>query len=176
MNTLDLEAHFGCNGIFGNATRPILCSMIVLASVSGLFGAAALTRLFGLAKEIASFSLLSRHIASALAMVTGSILGPDVSLSASIAILGWWSLGRQLFGASILEFWRIKCPVARGGMAIGAASHGLGTAAISHEKDTFPFAAIAMTLVASFSVVLEYYSDQPRRPRLPILQHPELEY
>jgi putative effector of murein hydrolase len=123
---------------------------IVVASASGLFGTAALTRLFGLAK-IASLSLLSRHITSALAMVTGSILGADISLTVSIAILTGL-LGAN-FGASILDFWRIKCPVARG-LAIGAASHGLGTAAISHEKDAFPFAAIAMTLVASFSAVL----------------------
>jgi putative effector of murein hydrolase len=47
---------------------------IVVASVSGLFGTAALTRLFGLAK-IASLSLLSRHITSVLAMMMGSILG-----------------------------------------------------------------------------------------------------
>jgi putative effector of murein hydrolase len=123
---------------------------ILVASISGLFGTAALTRLFGLAK-IASLSLLSRHITSALAMVTGSILGADISLTVSIAILTGL-LGAN-FGASILDFWRIKCPVARG-LAIGAASHGLGTAAISHEKDAFPFAAIAMTLVASFSAVL----------------------
>jgi putative effector of murein hydrolase len=123
---------------------------IVVASVSGLFGTAALTRLFGLAK-IASLSLLSRNITSALAMVTGSILGADISLTVSIAILTGL-LGAN-FGASILDSWSIKCPVARG-LAIGAASHGLGTAAISHEKDAFPFAAIAMTLVASFTAVL----------------------
>ena len=80
MDALDLEAHIRCNGIFGNATRPILCSIIVLASVSGLFGTTALTRLFGLAKEIASLSLLPRHIASALAIGTASILGPEISL------------------------------------------------------------------------------------------------
>ena len=37
---------------------------------------------------------------------------------------------------------------------MGAAGHGLGTAAISKEPDAFPFAAIAMALNAALSTVI----------------------
>jgi putative effector of murein hydrolase len=36
---------------------------------------------------------------------------------------------------------------------MGAAAHGLGTAAIVNEKDAFPFAAISMALTASAATV-----------------------
>ena len=39
-------------------------------------------------------------------------------------------------------------------LGIGAAAHGLGTAAFANEKDAFPFAAIAMALTASACTVL----------------------
>jgi LrgB-like family len=47
----------------------------------------------------------------------------------------------------------IKDAVARG-LGIGAAAHGLGTAAFANEEDAFPFAAIAMALTASACTVL----------------------
>lgn len=39
------------------------------------------------------------------------------------------------------------------GMGIGAAAHGLGTAAFVDEKDAFPFAAIAMALTGAGATV-----------------------
>lgn len=52
------------------------------------------------------------------------------------------------FGASILDSFGIKDAVARG-LGIGAAAHGLGTAAFVNEEDAFPFAAISMALTAT---------------------------
>jgi len=46
----------------------------------------------------------------------------------------------------------IRDAVARG-LGMGAAAHGLGTAAIVNEKDAFPFAAISMALTASAATV-----------------------
>ena len=47
----------------------------------------------------------------------------------------------------------VRSPVARG-LAMGAAGHGLGTAAMAEEPEAFPFAAIAMALNAALSTVL----------------------
>jgi putative effector of murein hydrolase len=126
---------------------------IGVSTFGGLFGTAALIRLFrlGAISKAIGLSLISRNITSALAMVSGSVLGADVCLSVSIAILTGL-LGAN-FGASILDKWNITDPVARG-LAIGASSHGLGTAAIKDEKDAFPFAAISMALTASISTVI----------------------
>ena len=53
------------------------------------------------------------------------------------------------FGAAALDAIKCKDPVARG-LTMGAAGHGLGTAAMSaSEPDAFPFAAIAMALNAA---------------------------
>ena len=40
------------------------------------------------------------------------------------------------------------------GLAMGAAGHGLGTAATAPEKEAFPFAAISMALTGALSTVL----------------------
>ena len=57
------------------------------------------------------------------------------------------------FGATILNALGISDAVARG-LGIGAAAHGLGTAAFANEEDAFPFAAISMALTASACTVL----------------------
>lgn len=40
------------------------------------------------------------------------------------------------------------------GLSVGTASHGLGTAAMTPEKEAFPFAAVGMALGGSLSTVL----------------------
>ncbi len=57
------------------------------------------------------------------------------------------------FGRAVLDTLGVESPVARG-LAMGAAGHGLGTAAMAEEKEAFPFAAIAMALNAALSTVL----------------------
>jgi len=118
----------------------------LVSSLGGLYGTAAAVRLLGIANPTIRLSLLSRNITSPLAMAIASILGADVSLAVTIVVLT--GLFGANFGASILDAVGIKDAVARG-LGIGAAAHGLGTAAFANEKDAFPFAAIAMALTAS---------------------------
>jgi len=124
---------------------------VTVSSVGGLFGTAAMVRCLGIKNPAFRLCMLSRNITSALAMAIAGILGADVSLAVSVAILT--GLIGANFGASILDRAGIKDAVARG-MGIGAASHGLGAAAFVNEEDAFPFAAIAMALTASVSAML----------------------
>lgn len=122
-----------------------------VSSLGGLYFTAAAVRLLGIGNTSIRLSLLSRNITTPLAMAIASILGADVSLAVTIVVLT--GLFGANFGASILDAFGIKDAVARG-LGIGAAAHGLGTAAFANEKDAFPFAAIAMALTASACTVL----------------------
>ena len=128
-----------------------VAAAIIVASLGGLFGTALAVRLLDIGSPTLRLSLLSRNITSPLAMAIAAILGADVSLAVSMVVVTGL-LGAN-FGASILDAVGIKDAVARG-LGIGAAAHGLGTAAFTSEKDAFPFAAIAMALTASACTVL----------------------
>ncbi len=123
----------------------------MVASFGGLYGTAAAVRLLDITNPTMRLSLLSRNITSPLAMAIASILGADASLAVTIVVLT--GLFGANFGASILDAAGINDAVARG-LGIGAAAHGLGTAAFSNEKDAFPFAAIGMALTASACTIL----------------------
>jgi putative effector of murein hydrolase len=122
-----------------------------VSTLGGLFGTALAVRLLGIGNPSLRLSLLSRNITSPLAMAIAGILGADESLAVSMVVVTGL-LGAN-FGASILTAFGIKDAVARG-LGIGAAAHGLGTAAFVNEKDAFPFAAIGMALTASASTVV----------------------
>jgi putative effector of murein hydrolase len=132
--------------------KEVATAVIVGSTAGGLFGTALLVRLVNLASSTISLSLLPRNITSPLAMAIATLLGgADVSLAVSMVVVSGL-LGAN-FGASILDKLGINDPVARG-LGIGAAAHGLGTAAFANEPDAFPFSAIAMALTASLSTVL----------------------
>mmetsp|Transcript_12605 Transcript_12605/g.20306 ORF Transcript_12605/g.20306 Transcript_12605/m.20306 type:complete len:538 (+) Transcript_12605:104-1717(+) len=122
-----------------------------MSAVGGLFGTALAVRLLGLASAELRLSLLPRNITSALAVAIAEIVGANKSLAVSFAIVT--GLIGANFGASLLDYFGIKDPVARG-LGIGSAAHGLGTAAFVDEKDAFPFAAIAMALTAISGTLL----------------------
>jgi putative effector of murein hydrolase len=122
-----------------------------VSSFGGVFGTAAAVRALALASPYLRLSLLSRNITSPLAMAIAGILGADASLAVTIVVIT--GLIGANFGASILDKFGITDAVARG-LGIGAAAHGLGTAAFVEEEDAFPFAAIAMALTASASTVI----------------------
>ena len=128
-----------------------VAAAITVSSFGGLFGTALAVRLLAIGSPALRLSLLSRNITSPLAMAIAAILGADVSLAVSMVVVT--GLIGANFGASILDAVGIKDAVARG-LGIGAAAHGLGTAAFANEKDAFPFAAIAMALTASACTVL----------------------
>jgi putative effector of murein hydrolase len=122
-----------------------------VSCIGGLFGTALAVRLLGLATGELRLSLLPRNITSALAVAIADIVGANKALAVSFAVVT--GLIGANFGASLLDFFGIKDPAARG-LGIGSAAHGLGTAAFVNEKDAFPFAAIGMTLTAICGTVL----------------------
>ena len=122
-----------------------------VSAFGGLLGTAAMVRALGIANPTIRLCLLSRNITSPLAMSIASILGADISLAVSMVVIT--GLIGANFGASILDAVGIKDAVARG-LGIGAAAHGLGTAAFANEKDAFPFAAISMALTGALTTVL----------------------
>ncbi|CAB9503001.1 Plastidal glycolate/glycerate translocator 1, chloroplastic [Seminavis robusta] len=122
-----------------------------VSAFGGIFGTAAAVRALDLASPYLRLSLLSRNITSPLAMAIASILGADTSFAVTIVVIT--GLIGANFGASILDKFGITDAVARG-LGIGAAAHGLGTAALVNEEDAFPFAAIAMALTASAATVI----------------------
>lgn len=124
---------------------------VTVSSFGGLFGTAAMVRLLQIGNPMLRLSLLSRNITSPLAMAIAGIFGADVSLAVSMVVVT--GLIGANFGASILDKFGVTDAVARG-LGIGAAAHGLGTAAFSKEPDAFPFAAISMALTASACTVL----------------------
>ncbi|KAL7533546.1 hypothetical protein ACHAWF_006341 [Thalassiosira exigua] len=122
-----------------------------VSSVGGLFGTAAAVRVLVVANPTIRLSLLSRNITSPLAMTVASNFGADTSLTVTIVVVT--GLIGANFGAWILDAAGIRDSIVRG-LGIGAAAHGLGTAALANEGDAFPFAAIAMALTASATTVL----------------------
>jgi putative effector of murein hydrolase/putative effector of murein hydrolase LrgA (UPF0299 family) len=126
---------------------------VAVSTAGGLLGTALAVRLLNLANPFLKLSLLSRNITSPLAMAIAGILGADVSLAVTMVVVTGL-LGAN-YGASLLDWWGIKDPVARG-LGMGAAAHGLGTAALSSSPDeaaAVPFAVISMALCASASTV-----------------------
>lgn len=123
----------------------------IMSSAGGLFGTACFVKYLKLSSDIMRTSLMSRNITAAMALAIANILNASPSLAVSAVVIT--GLFGANFGAAILDAARIKDPVARG-MGIGAAAHGLGTAAFTEEKDAFPFAAISMALTACASTVL----------------------
>jgi len=126
-----------------------IATAVSVSSVGGLFGTAWMVRLIGLMQPSFRVALLSRNITSPLAMAIAGLLGASAStVSLAVALVVVTGLFGANFGAASLNAMGIKNPVARG-MGIGAAAHGLGTAAFVDEKDAFPFAAISMALTAT---------------------------
>jgi putative effector of murein hydrolase len=108
-------------------------------------------RFFHILNPLVRLSTLSRNVTSPLAIAIAGILGADTSLAVSMVVIS--GLIGANFGRAVLDLAGIKDAVARG-LGMGAAAHGLGTAAIAEEKDAFPFAAISMALTATGATVL----------------------
>jgi putative effector of murein hydrolase len=122
-----------------------IVAAITTSTITGLLGTAIAVRWLTQTSAAIRLSLLSRNITSPLAMAIAGMLNADVSLAVSIVVVTGL-LGAN-FGATILSLFGITDPVARG-LAVGAAAHGLGTAAMVNEKEAFPLAGAAMALSA----------------------------
>lgn len=126
----------------------VVCTAMLVASIGGLFGTAALVRILavgGAAGEVLRKSLLPRNITTPLAIAITNILGGDISQAAAVVVLT--GIYGATFGARFLTSLGITDPVSRG-LGIGGSAQGLGVASISNEKEAFPFAAIGMVLTA----------------------------
>jgi putative effector of murein hydrolase len=132
------------------ANAAAVSACIGASSVVGLLGTAAFAKALQLPAAVRLASV-SRQVTAPLAIAIAGLLGADPSLAATIVVLTGLVVAN--FGAAALDALGVRAPVARG-LAMGAAGHGLGTAATSGESDAFPFAAIAMALNAALSTVL----------------------
>ena len=120
------------------------------SSFLGLLVTSLTSKSLGL-KSSLSLSLAPRCITTPLAISVSNMLGGIPSITAgSVVVTGL--LGAN-FGPRLLTLFNITEPTTRG-LSIGAASHGLGTAAVKGENDAFPFAAIAMATVGTVTTVM----------------------
>lgn len=120
------------------------------SATAALLGSAWVCRMAGLS-TMGRLVMVPRTVTAPLAVGIAQMIGADVGIAASVvAITGL--IGANI-GAAVLSVAGVKDGVVRG-LSIGSAAHGLGTAAVSEENDTFPFAALAMTLVGVFSTLL----------------------
>ena len=125
-------------------------AVVASAAAFGLFATAAAGRLLQLSMPL-RLAALPRQVTAPLAIAIAGMLQANPSLAATIVVVT--GLLAANFGRAALDAIGCTSPVARG-LAMGAAAHGLGTAAMAEEKEAFPFAAIAMALNAALSTVL----------------------
>lgn len=140
---------FGRRQLMQQSARAVTAVTGVAAGF-GLFATALAGRLLHMDIGV-RLAALPRQVTAPLAIAISGIIKADPSLAATIVVVT--GLLCANFGRAILDAIGVTSPVARG-LAMGAAGHGLGTAAMAEEKEAFPFAAIAMALNAALSTVL----------------------
>lgn len=131
----------------------------LLEIVGGSVLAALLSLAFTLASALAlrlpaqmSLSLLTRFVTLPIAMPIADALAANLGIAA-LAICLQGILGGNI-GRSILDAVGAKSPVARG-VAIGAASHALGTASVaSSEPEIAPASAVTFLVTGVFIAAL----------------------
>lgn len=123
----------------------------LFSAMFGLTSSSFLSKLVGLSPLAVSMSPLTRCITTPLALAGAKLTGADPSLAAlSVVVSGL--LGASL-GSSWLSFLGFKDDITLG-LAIGAASHGLGSASVSNEPTKFAASIVSMTLTGLFTVIL----------------------
>ncbi len=131
------------------ANLPEVTAGVTAGSLVGVLGTSFAARC--LKSPAVRLSTVSRQITTPLAMAMAGMLGADVGVAVAMVVLT--GLLGAATGAKLLTAVGVNNPVTRG-LTIGAAAHGLGTAAMKDESDAFPFAAIGMALVGTFSTAL----------------------
>uniref|UniRef100_A0A0G4FYW4 Uncharacterized protein n=1 Tax=Chromera velia CCMP2878 TaxID=1169474 RepID=A0A0G4FYW4_9ALVE len=131
---------------------PLLIGCLV-ASAIGVVGTAVLgaSGLFGKLPPSVLLAAVPRSITAPLAVEVARLLRTDRGLTLAFVVLT--GIMGANFGRRMLDGIGVSDPCVRG-VAIGAASHGLGTAAMIEEKEAFAFSALALALTGTFSVVL----------------------
>ncbi len=104
------------------------------------------------AQTVSIISVAPKSVTTPVAMGISEKLGGVPSLTAVLVILT--GIIGAMFGPSILSWLNIRDPSARG-MAMGAASHGIGTArALQENEVTGAFSGLAMGLNAIATSIL----------------------
>jgi len=137
--------------LFNNA--PKVLGGTIGGAAFGMAFSGVLSRLIGLSTDL-SLVTITRQITSPLAVAICGVIGSTSSQAVALVVLG--GLMGANFGAKTLNALRVNDPVSRG-LAVGASSHGLGTAALAasgNEDEAFAFSAIAMALTATFSTLM----------------------
>ena len=126
-------------------------STTLFSAFIGLFSSAFLSKMFKLSPIEAALAPLTRCITTPLALSGATLIGADPSLAAFI-VAPTGILGAS-FGEKLLKKFQINDDFSVG-MAIGAASHGIGAASLSSKPIRFAAAVVSMTLTGLWTVGL----------------------
>ncbi|MDO4229024.1 MAG: LrgB family protein [Capnocytophaga sp.] len=129
---------------------PLLISQFI-GSLTGIFSVCFIAKSLGANKEIIQ-SLAPKSVTTPIAIEISQTLGGITSLTvASVMITGF--IG-SLFGFKILEIFRVKSQMGSG-VAIGAASHGMGVmAALGLSEKHAVYASLGMIFNGIFTAIL----------------------
>ncbi len=121
---------------------------VSLAAFLALMSSALLARWFGVGSTYA-LAVIPRSVTTPIAMPIAEILGAEPAVTAAIVVLTG-VLGAA-FAVALLNALRLHDPVARG-VAVGAGSHGIGTAALLRDEPRAAAAAgVAFALMGAFT-------------------------
>ncbi|MBO0993136.1 LrgB family protein [Bacillus sp. SD088] len=139
------QRHFLISHLF-----PVLGGVLV-GAVSGMISIALLTKILGI-NQILILSIIPKSLTTPVAIEVARGLGGNPSL----AVVGVMIAG--IFGAiiapTLFKIARVQSPIGRG-IALGSASHGIGTAkAAEYGEPTFSMSSVTMTLCAIIGSVL----------------------
>ena len=132
-----------------NSARMIITTLF--SAFFGLFSSATMARIVFLGSPEIALSPLTRCITTPLALVSAKLTGADPSLSALAVVIS------GLLGASLGNLFLNAIGYTDDvtvGLAIGASSHGLGSASVTSEPVKFASSIVSMTLTGLFTVVL----------------------
>ncbi|HEY5996115.1 MAG TPA: LrgB family protein [Candidatus Deferrimicrobiaceae bacterium] len=132
------------------AAAPILVSLLA-GSLTAIATAVGIARLFGGGRSIL-LSLAPKSVTTPIAMGISEQIGGLPSLTAvSVVLTG---IGGAVFGGWVLERVGVRDDPARG-LAMGVASHGIGTArALQWNRTAGAFSALAMALNGVLTALL----------------------
>lgn len=104
---------------------------VIIGSITGILSMFLLAKLFALDQTI-NLSLLAKSVTTPIAIDISKLLGGIASVTILGVIIAGISGG--IFGPKVLEIFGVKNEIARG-IAMGTASHGLGTARALEEGE-----------------------------------------
>ena len=129
-------------GLIRKAAAPILLSLAA-GSLVAVASAVGIARAFG-GERALLLSLSPKSVTTPIAMGISEQIGGLPSLTAVAVVLT--GIGGAVFGGWVLDRVRVRDDAARG-LAMGVASHGIGTArALQWNRTAGAFAALAMAL------------------------------